>query len=490
MKRWELHKDSPIMLNPPMSTAVEQVPDAEMAKCSSWLDAFAARASHSVSIPSTSLEASYTFLRKFITYFYASVAKNTIQNDAHVVDDLLQRVNSTELEAQLMSLDLLVSLFGKTFLTRNNLPTNTARPLHPKGTFNPKIGSPPLSPTTTPEVADKAQPGRTETTRDFNNLVPLTAQRKGGVEEAVSEIRTDSLAVGESCLATSPHGQNIFRSCDDAPTLLHRPLELWNDNKSSHLLQAVKKLLDSRAIERVVDTSSPGYYRRLFLVPKPHGSFRPIIDLQKLNLYLQILSFKMETLFSIIATLHPQEWITKIDLKDAYHHILVHVNIQKYFRFVTAGKTYQVQVLLFGLSAAPREFTKTLAPLVQLLRTRGIRIHLDDWIIHADSPEQSVLHMQQTIQLLQTLGWTINWRKSILEPTHILDFLSLHLNLEQAIVSPPDSFLDSLTSALSHLSASMVMPACKITSINNRISHYAPFIHHGRLQLRFLQFWI
>ena len=32
--------------------------------------------------------------------------------------------------------------------------------------------------------------------------------------------------------------------------------------------------------------------------------------------------------------------------------------------------------------------------------------------------------------------------------------------------------------------------ACKITSINSRISHYAPFIHHGHLQLRFLQFWI
>ena len=94
-KRWELHEDSPIMLKPPTSTAVEQVPDANIAKYSSWLEAFAARASHSASISSTSLEASYTFLRKVITYFRASVAKNIIQNDTPVVDDLLQRVNST-----------------------------------------------------------------------------------------------------------------------------------------------------------------------------------------------------------------------------------------------------------------------------------------------------------------------------------------------------------------------------------------------------------
>ena len=52
------------------------------------------------------------------------------------------------------------------------------------------------------------------------------------------------------------------------------------------------------------------------------------------------------------------------------------------------------------------------------------------------------------------------------------------------------SFLDSLTSVLSRLSAYTVMPACKITSITSRISHFAPFIHHGCLNLRFLQFCI
>ena len=91
----------------------------------------------------------------------------------------------------------------------------------------------------------------------------------------------------------------------------------------------MKKLLNSQAIEEVKDTSSLGYNSRLFLVPKPDGSFCPIINLKKLNLFLDIPSFKMETLFSIIAALQPQEWITKIDLKDAYHHILVHVNIRK-----------------------------------------------------------------------------------------------------------------------------------------------------------------
>ena len=91
---------------------------------------------------------------------------------------------------------------------------------------------------------------------------------------------------------------------------------------------------------------------------------------------------------------------------------------------------------------------------------------------------------------LQTLGWAINWNKSIPEHSRILDFLGLHFNVEHAIVSPTDSFLNSLSCVLSHLSASTVMPARNITIINSWISHYAPFIHHECLHLRFLKFWI
>ena len=284
----------------------------------------------------------------------------------------------------------------------------------------------------------------------------------------------------------------ILIAFDDVPpSLLRYPLELPSHNKAADLQNAVQKLLLSRAIEEVMDTTSPGYYSRLFLVPKPDGSFRPIIDLKKLNQFLVVPSFKMETLFSIIAALQPQEWITKIDLKDAYHYILVHVNIRKYFRFVVAGTVFQFRVLPFGLSTAPWEFTKSLAPVIQLLRSQGIQVHayLDDWIIQATSQEQSLEHTQHVLQLLQSLGWTINWAKSMLQPSRILDFLGLHFNLEQALISPPASFLPTLTEVLSRLSPSTVMSARKVSSIISRMSHFAPFITSGRLHLRFLQFW-
>ena len=229
---------------------------------------------------------------------------------------------------------------------------------------------------------------------------------KKGREEAVdSSPRTNQLLVGGKLTLFKPLWSELFPDNpemirkiskgiliafrNDYPTLLRCPLELHSSDKVSDLQQAVHKLLESHAIEEVSDPSSPAYYCRLFLVPKPGGTFLPIINSKKLKLFLEVPSFKMETLFPIIAALQPQEWITKMDLKDAYHRILVYHNIWKFFQFMILGKTYQFRVLPFVLSRALREFTKTLAWVVQLLRARGIRVHayLDDWVIRADSPE-------------------------------------------------------------------------------------------------------
>ena len=42
-------------------------------------------------------------------------------------------------------------------------------------------------------------------------------------------------------------------------------------------------------------TTSPGFYNRLFLVPKPNNRWRPILDLSILNKFLKTESFKVET---------------------------------------------------------------------------------------------------------------------------------------------------------------------------------------------------
>ena len=104
-KRWDIHASSPLMLRPPHSTAVTEVPDSEITKYPSWLEAFAARSSHTSSMSATSMVGVYNFLPKITRFLRASAAKNNIQNDITLVDDLIQRANCMALEAHLMAHD-------------------------------------------------------------------------------------------------------------------------------------------------------------------------------------------------------------------------------------------------------------------------------------------------------------------------------------------------------------------------------------------------
>ena len=93
------------MLRPPQSTAVTEVPDSEISKSSSWLEAFAARAAHTARMSATSIVAVYNFQQKVLRFLRDSASKNNIQNDISLVDDLIQRANSMALEAHIMAHD-------------------------------------------------------------------------------------------------------------------------------------------------------------------------------------------------------------------------------------------------------------------------------------------------------------------------------------------------------------------------------------------------
>ena len=82
-------------------------------------------------------------------------------------------------------------------------------------------------------------------------------------------------------------------------------------------------------------------YSRLFLVPKPHQRWRPVIDLSRPNIFLLVERFKMETPESIRASLIPGEWVSSIDLADTYLHIPIHPNSRKYLKFCHRSQVFQ-----------------------------------------------------------------------------------------------------------------------------------------------------
>ena len=147
-------------------------------------------------------------------------------------------------------------------------------------------------------------------------------------------------------------------------------------------------LLEKGALNMVKPVSDK-FLSSLFLVLKRDGKSRPVINLKELNVFLKYEHFKMEGIHLLRDLLQPQDWLGKIDLKDAYFVIPIWKDHRKYFRFFWKGSLLEFACLPFGLAVAPRLFTKVLKPVVALLRRAGIRliIYLDDLLFMNQSKE-------------------------------------------------------------------------------------------------------
>ena len=95
----------------------------------------------------------------------------------------------------------------------------------------------------------------------------------------------------------------------------------------------VQSLLAKRAIKQVT-TQTLGSYSSLFVVPKKDGGWRPVIDLKSLNTYLRIPHFKMEGIQSLRDILSQGDFMTKLDLQDAYLTVPMNKQIRQLLHFV------------------------------------------------------------------------------------------------------------------------------------------------------------
>ena len=193
--------------------------------------------------------------------------------------------------------------------------------------------------------------------------------------------------------------------------------------------EELMKLLQKGAISEVSQIEQY-LISRLFLVPKKEGTYRPVIDLRELNRFIQKEHFKMEGIHLMKDLLQEGDWMVKLDLKDAYFAIPIHHEHQKYLAFRWQGNTYQFKCLPFGLSSAPRVFTKMMRPAIAWLRQLGCKTitYLDDNLLMAPTKEEARIQIKLMISLLEPLGFVINYQKSVLEPTQRIDFLGFTIN--------------------------------------------------------------
>ena len=162
-----------------------------------------------------------------------------------------------------------------------------------------------------------------------------------------------------------------------------------------------------------------------------------MIDLSRLNEFVHLTRFKMETVASVLLSVREGDFLASLDLKDAYFQIPIHPSSRKLLRLTSEGTVYQFRALCFGLSTAPQIFTRVFAAVSAWAHSHGIRLLrcLDDWLILASSEREAKQVVQSLLLLCRTLGIVIN-EKSDLVPSQTAKYLGMTIDTEAGKVFP------------------------------------------------------
>ena len=104
----------------------------------------------------------------------------------------------------------------------------------------------------------------------------------------------------------------------------------------------------------------------------------------------------------------------------------------------SVGQAYAFRCLPFGLSTAPRVFTRIVKSIGAALRRRGVIIflYLDDWLFLAPTRELVIQHTALALQYLKVRGFIVNMGRSHLIPTQFPIFLDASFDFIRSLVRP------------------------------------------------------
>ena len=256
-------------------------------------------------------------------------------------------------------------------------------------------------------------------------------------------------------LTTDPHILNMVKGCkidfDQLPHQRQPPCQHQFSNKEAETISAEIKKLVHKGVLLKSSHEKGEFLSTIFLRPKKDGTHRMILNLKKLNKFVEYHHFKMESLKHVISMIRPNCFMASVDLQDAYYSVPIHRDHQKYLKFEWQGQLYQFTCLPNGLACAPRLFTKLLKPAYSTPRKQGFQSvgYIDDSYLQGITKPECENNVQATTKLLDSLGLYVHPDKSILEPSQVLEFLGFVLNSV------------SMTVTLSHAKAENIKHVCK-----------------------------
>ena len=203
------------------------------------------------------------------------------------------------------------------------------------------------------------------------------------------------------------------------------------------LKKMIKILIDANIIE----ACDAAYYSHAFLVPKPNGKWRMVLDFKNLNgatsNYYKWPLPDIKEMLNRVGDSRP-EFFAVFDLTSGYYQAEVDEESREFTAFLTRHGVYRWLRLPMGLTGACSYFQKALVTQVlKELMHDGCELFLDDCMIHASTLDSFLKRLRQVFLRFSEYGITLNpskckiGLKSVEYVGHTIDKNGLHFTRDK-----------------------------------------------------------
>lgn len=181
----------------------------------------------------------------------------------------------------------------------------------------------------------------------------------------------------------------------------HKPFN-FNPRRLSYCeKEAVKNIITDLLDRRIIRASNAQYSSPIVLVRKKNGQYRMAVDFRELNKITLRDHFPIPRIDEQIDALRDKKYFTRLDLKDAFHHVKLSENSIPYTSFVTFMGQFEWVRMPFGLSNGPSFFMRFIySAFRKLLDQNKIIIYLDDLLIATETVEENLSILKEVLTVM------------------------------------------------------------------------------------------
>jgi transposase InsO family protein len=173
-------------------------------------------------------------------------------------------------------------------------------------------------------------------------------------------------------------------------------------------LQALRRIVHDLIDKGVIVKSYSQYASPAFLVPKPNGGHKMVVDYHLLNKKVVFDAFPMPTVEHAFAHFSGAKIFSVLDLNSAYYQIPLSAKSRKATAFCTPFGLFEFTKLPMGISVGCQVLSRAVDSLFGDLKHKFVYNFMDDLVVYSGSYTEHLEYLREIFARLEKAGFMLN----------------------------------------------------------------------------------